>query len=154
MRGLGVRLKRGIKARGNCLVGHHEVEGRAARGGWRRRKKAVGVGQRGGEDTSDRWGPIDRETRERRLAREGVNQKGKHISREDATDAWAGWAGRGDFSLRGMARPVGWPGQRPNGPQGWPGRKEGKLISELKIGFSNLPRLWKFVEGDLGGILT
>jgi hypothetical protein len=24
-----------------------------------------------------------------------------------------------------------------------------KRISELKIGFLNLPRLWKFVEGDL-----
>jgi hypothetical protein len=34
------------------------------------------------------------------------------------------------------------------------GRKQGKRISELKIGFLNLPRLWKFVEGDLGGILT
>jgi hypothetical protein len=40
------------------------------------------------------------------------------------------------------------------------GRKVGraeikkKRISELKIGFLNLPRLWKFVEGDLGGILT
>jgi hypothetical protein len=48
---------------------------------------------------------------------------------------------------------VGWLGQRPNGPQGWPGRKQGKMISELKIRFLNLPRLWKFVEGDLGGIL-
>jgi hypothetical protein len=45
-------------------------------------------------------------------------------------------------------------GQRPNGRQGWPGRKQGKMISELKIGFLNLPRLWKFVEEDLGGILT
>jgi hypothetical protein len=25
-----------------------------------------------------------------------------------------------------------------------------KGISRLKIGFLNLPRLWKFVEGDLG----
>jgi hypothetical protein len=29
-----------------------------------------------------------------------------------------------------------------------------RRISELKIGFLNLPWLWKFVEGDLGGILT
>jgi hypothetical protein len=29
-----------------------------------------------------------------------------------------------------------------------------KRISELKIGFLNLPRLWRFVERDLGGILT
>jgi hypothetical protein len=42
----------------------------------------------------------------------------------------------------------------PAGPQGWSGRKQGKMISELKIGFLNLPKLWKFVDGDLGGILT
>jgi hypothetical protein len=29
-----------------------------------------------------------------------------------------------------------------------------KGISELTIGILNLPRLWKFVEGDLGGILA
>jgi hypothetical protein len=40
------------------------------------------------------------------------------------------------------------------------GRKVGRAevkekgISELKIGILNLPRLWKFVDGDLGGILT
>jgi hypothetical protein len=34
------------------------------------------------------------------------------------------------------------------------GPKERKRISKLKIGFLNLPRLWKFVEGDLGGILA
>jgi hypothetical protein len=105
-----VRLRRGIKARGNCLAGHHEVGGRAARGGRRGWKKAAGVGQRGGEDTSDRWGPVDRETRKRRPAREGVNRKGKRISREDATDARAGWAGRaisacGDGTAGGLAGP-------------------------------------------------
>jgi hypothetical protein len=31
--------------------------------------------------------------------------------------------------------------------------KARKIISKLKIGFLNLPRLWKFIEGDLGGIL-
>jgi hypothetical protein len=34
------------------------------------------------------------------------------------------------------------------------GPKAKKRISELIIGFLNLSRLWKFVEGDLGGILT
>jgi hypothetical protein len=34
------------------------------------------------------------------------------------------------------------------------GPKARKMISELKIRFLNLPRLWKFVEGYLGGILT
>jgi hypothetical protein len=105
-----VRLRRGIKARGNCLAGHHEVGGRAARGGRRGQKKASGVGRGGGEDTSDRWGPVDRETRKRRPTREGLNRKGKHISREDATDARAGWAGRaisacGDGAAGGLAGP-------------------------------------------------
>jgi hypothetical protein len=93
-----VRLRRGIKARGNCLAGHHEVGSRAARGGRRGRRKATGVSRRGGEDTSDKRAPVVRETRERRLAREGVNRKGKRIFREDAR---AGWAGRDDFSPRG-----------------------------------------------------
>jgi hypothetical protein len=64
-----------------------------------------------------------------------VIRKGKHISREDATDVRAGWADRDCVRPAGMARPVGWLGQRPNGLQGWPGRKQGKMISELKIGF-------------------
>jgi hypothetical protein len=40
------------------------------------------------------------------------------------------------------------------------GRKVGRAknkekgISELKIRILNLLRLWKFVEGDVGGILT
>jgi hypothetical protein len=148
-----VRLTRGIKARGNCISWHHEVRGQAAWGGRRGRKKAVGVGRRGGEDTSDRWGPVDRETRERRPAREGVNKKRKRISCEDATDERAGWAGRGDFGLQG--RRGWWAGwARGRTAARLAGPKERKMISKLKIGFLNLPRLWKFVEGDLGGILT
>jgi hypothetical protein len=72
---------------GKYLAGHLEVGGRAARGGRRRREKAAGVGRRGGEDTAVKRGPLDREMREKRPAREGANQKGKCISREDATDA-------------------------------------------------------------------
>jgi hypothetical protein len=86
--------------RGNCLAGHHEVGGRAARGGRTGRKKAAEVGWRGGEDTSDRWGPADREMRERRSAWEGVNRKGKRISHEDATDGRAGWAIRAILACR------------------------------------------------------
>jgi hypothetical protein len=52
----------------------------------------AGVGRCGGEDTVDKRGLLDRETRERRPAREDANQKGKCISCEDATDARAGWA--------------------------------------------------------------
>jgi hypothetical protein len=46
---------------------------------------------------------------------------------------------------------------RPAGPRrvaGPQGKKENKRITNLKIGFLNLARLWKFVEEDLGGILT
>jgi hypothetical protein len=32
--------------------------------------------------------------------------------------------------------------------------KAKKRVFELKIGFLNIPRFWKFVEGDFGGILT
>jgi hypothetical protein len=33
------------------------------------------------------------------------------------------------------------------------GLKSRKRISKLKIGFLNIPRLWKFAQGDLGGNL-
>jgi hypothetical protein len=148
-----VRLRRGIKARGNCLVGHHEVGGRAARGGRRGRKKVAGVGQHGGEDTSYRWGSVDRETRERRPAREGVNRKGKRLSCEDATDARAGWAGRAILAC-GDGAAGGLPGPEANWAAGSAGPKISKKRNfRIKIGFLNLPRLRKFV-GDLGGILT
>jgi hypothetical protein len=142
-----VRLRRGIKAWGNYLAGHHEVGGQAARDG-RRWEKAARVGRRSGEDTADKWGPLDKETRERRPAREGVIRKGKRISCEDATDARAGWA-CGDGAASGLAGPEA---KQAAGSAGPKIRK--KEISELKLDFLNLPRLWKFVEGDLGGILT
>jgi hypothetical protein len=44
-------------------------------------------------DEADSRGPVVREIRGRRPAWEGVISKGKRISREDATDAWARWAG-------------------------------------------------------------
>jgi hypothetical protein len=69
----------------------------------------TGVGRHGEGGESDRWGPVDRETRERRLAQEGVIRKGKRISREDVTDTRAGWAGRDSFNLRGRhGRWAGW----------------------------------------------
>jgi hypothetical protein len=89
-------------------------------------KFLTGVGRRGEGGESDRWGLVDRETRERQSAREGVFRKGKRISREDATDARARWASWDCFSLRIMARPVGWLGERPNGPWGRLGQKSGK----------------------------
>jgi hypothetical protein len=81
-------------------LGASEARGSGA-GEWRRGGFLTGVSRRGEGGESDRWGPVDRETRERRPAQEGVIRKGKRIFREDATDAQAGWAGRDDFGLRG-----------------------------------------------------
>jgi hypothetical protein len=83
-----------------------------------------------------------------------VNQKGKRISHKDATDARAGWAGRailacGDGAAGGLVGPEA---KRAAGSAGPKIRK--KRNFRIKIRFLNLPRLWKFVEGDLGGILT
>jgi hypothetical protein len=83
-----------------------------------------------------------------------VNRKGKRISREDTTDARAGWAGRA-ISASGDSAAGGLPGpeaKRAAGSAGPKIRKKRKF--RIKIGFLNLQRLWKFVEGDLGGIFT
>jgi hypothetical protein len=73
--------------------------------------------------------------REKRPARDGVNRKGKRISREDATDARAGWAGRailacGDDTTSGQAGPEA---KRAAGSAGPKIRK--KEIFELKLDF-------------------
>jgi hypothetical protein len=67
---------------------------------------------------------------------------------------WAAWAGLWASACGRREASGGWLGQRLSGLQGRPGRKRRKRNSELKIGFLNLPRLWKFAQGDLGEILT
>jgi hypothetical protein len=55
---------------------------------------------------------------------------------------------------RGWLRYAG--GEGPAGPTGPKAECTGK-VSRAKSeeeGFLNLPRLWKFAQGDLGGILT
>jgi hypothetical protein len=54
----------------------------------------------------------------------------------------------GDGAADGLARPEAERASWLAGP------KARKKNFGIKIGFLNLPRLWKFVEGDLGGILT
>jgi hypothetical protein len=77
-------------------------------------------------DRADSRGPFVRETRGRRPAREGMNQRRKRISREDVTDARAGWASRAIWPA-GTVQPVGWLGQRPSGPPGrWAENQEKK----------------------------
>jgi hypothetical protein len=86
-------------------------------------------------DGADSRGPIVRETRGRRPAREGVNRRGKRISREDTTDARAGWAGRASLACRdGVAGGLAGPeAKRAMGSAGSKIRK--KEISELKLDF-------------------
>jgi hypothetical protein len=86
----------------------------------------TGVGWRGEGGESERWGLVYRETRERRLAREGGIRKVKRISREDATDARAGWAGQDYFGLQGRR------GRWAGGARGRTGRKVGWAKSKEK----------------------
>jgi hypothetical protein len=104
-------------------------------------------------DGTDSWAQlIERCGRGGRLGRREAKGKTYFLRRRDRR---AGWMIR-----RGMVLACG--GSATSllaGPEAeWAARsaepKSSKRISELKIGFLNLPRLWKFVEGDLGGILT
>jgi hypothetical protein len=86
-------------------------------------------------DGADSRGPVVSETRGMRSAREGLNQRGKRISHEDATDARAGWPGRAisayvDGAAGGLAGPEA---KRAAGSTGLKIRK--KEISELKLDF-------------------
>jgi hypothetical protein len=64
-----------------------------------------------------------------------------------AKAAWAEWAERGSGGLRGEKGParVGL-GQMVQNLR--------KISFRIKIEFFNIPRLWKFAQGDVGGILT
>jgi hypothetical protein len=86
-------------------------------------------------DEADSRGPVVRETRGRRPAREGMYRRGKRISRKDATDARAGWAGRAisayeDGAASGLAGPAA---KRAMGSAGPKIRK--KEIAEIKLDF-------------------
>jgi hypothetical protein len=119
----------------------------------RRRGFPTGVGRHREGGESDRWGPVDGETRERRPAREGVIRKGKRIFHEDATDAPAGWAGRDNFGLRGRrGRWAGW-------ARGRTGRVVGRAKSKeknfrIKNWIFEFTKALEICRRDLGGILT
>jgi hypothetical protein len=53
--------------------------------------------------------------------------------------------GRGPVGKKGMGH--GW-AERPDGLKGE------ENYFQIKFGFLNIQRLWKFAQGDLGGILT
>jgi hypothetical protein len=70
----------------------------------------------------------------------------------------------GQMGRRGRLRPVGegWSAGLAKPKAKWADKASqaeskkwiGRRIFGLKIGFLNLPRLWKFAQGDLGGIWT
>jgi hypothetical protein len=75
-------------------------------------------------DEANSRGPIVRGMRERWPARKARTKKGRRISRKDAIDARAGWAGRDRFGLQGRR------GQWAGGARGRVGRKVGR--AEIK----------------------
>jgi hypothetical protein len=100
--------------------------------------------------------PMSAVGREKAPRTEAVNQRRKRTSAitpmaRVGRAAWAGlWAlacGRGEAS-------GSWLGQKAERAARSAGLKMKKRIFELEIGFWNLPRLWKFAQRDLGGILT
>jgi hypothetical protein len=103
-------------------------------------------------DGTDSWGSVDRETWERRPARKA------RTKREDVFPAKTRPMRRLDGPAKTVLACRGGTASGLAGPEAeWAARSTGlksrKKISELKIGFLNLPRLCKFVEGGLGGIL-
>jgi hypothetical protein len=96
-----------------ALSGRGAVAVRASSGGWR-----WGTELTAGARLTERRG------RDGQLGRR--EPKGKMYSREDATDARARWAGRGDFGLRGQR------GQRADWARGRVGRKVGQAEREEK----------------------
>jgi hypothetical protein len=112
-----------------------------ARSGRRRERRCgeftAGVGRHGGEDGADKRGPVVKETRGRRPAREGVNRREKRIYHEDAIDVRAGWAGRaisacGDGAAGGLAGPEA---KRATGSAGPKNRKRNFRIKNLIFEF-------------------
>jgi hypothetical protein len=57
------------------------------------------------------------------------------------------WEGEGNRPVKKKRMGRGW-AERPDGP------KAEENYFRIKFGFLNIQRLWKFAQGDLGGILT
>jgi hypothetical protein len=91
-------------------------------------------------DEADSRGPVVRETRGRRSAQEGVNRRGKRISLEDTTDAWARRAGRELLAY----------GERHNQWAGWArgqaGRGVGRAKNQEKMNFRIKIGFFEFIK--------
>jgi hypothetical protein len=141
----------------NYLARHLEVEA-----GWsgvaERSCSMAGIGRREVEDRTNRWGPLGGDRGRRRRRWVAQTQKGRCILANTPLLCRSGWAKHacGLWENRRNRPVAGWAAW-PGGPAGrWAdcAESEGKILFRIKIGFLNLPRLWKFVERDLGGILA
>jgi hypothetical protein len=108
----------------------------------------------GPEVRDDRWGPPVSRHEERAKAaqlealpcEEGGNRIRRHrcVGRPRGRGP-VGRGGAASWTKKGMGH--GW-AERPDGP------KSEENYFRIKFGFLNIQRLWKFEQGDLGGILT
>jgi hypothetical protein len=95
------------------------------------------IGRRGEGDEADRRAPHGSDVRERR----------KYTFRQIRQGCLGRMGGAGIRRLVGQSGPA-------RAGLGQMGRNLKKIPFRIKIGFLNIPRLWKFAQGDLGGILT
>jgi hypothetical protein len=103
----------------------------------------IRVGRREEGGGSDGWGLLGSDVRERNIV-DGLRKLEKEAPfGKYAKAAQAEWAERAHGGLWGEAR---W------GCSGL-GRNRRKNYFRIKFEFSNIHRLWKFAQGDLGGIL-
>jgi hypothetical protein len=116
------------------------------------RKRPGLVGMVGKTQLTSRARLTERRGRGGRLGRARTKKENVFPAKTRPTRGLDGSAGTvsacGDGAANGLAGPEAERAARLAGP------KARKKNFRIKIGFLNLPRLWKFVEGDLGGILT
>jgi hypothetical protein len=147
----GGEVKRGIKEGndGGASNGSGNIRGWswAVRGGWRQRGEAATVGRRGEGDGANRWVPHSSDVRERRRLCRSAQSYREHAFRQIRQ------RGLGRVGRAGSRRSTGRSGLARAG-LGRMGQNLKKIPFQIKNKFFNIPRLWKFAQGDLGRILT
>jgi hypothetical protein len=98
---------------------------------------------------SDGWGPLGSDVREETPLTDCANSKKRRLLAN--TPRLLRSSGPSGPSERTTA--CGRSGRGCSG-LGWMGRNRRKNYFRIKFEFSNIQRLWKFAQGDLGGILT
>jgi hypothetical protein len=121
--------------------------GEAERGGIRRAAQPGSAGA-GWEKTSRMKARIKEEN-----VFCGIRQR---LARAKRADEWNGgmWKRRASTVKEEEGGQWGRVGQKGRMGRRAAGSEAEKNHFRIKIGFLNLPRLWKFAQGDLGGILT